>query len=313
MGDSFRPSLLSTHYFILDTNRHKKMIRRLVFRFLTLLVISNSVTSYVSQNNPYPLIDYANQSPWGTSEVSISHTDIDIDLLAKKNVLLQIAIIGVVARRMMDSFHTTSLKRELGDFDEFNQLLKGVVLNLPDINEVNAGTFLLADLILWVRNMKCFDISVEDIIINHGPFGTKEYDLSVDVVDLAISCDLDWRYVVFLRVITLHTASVTLFEIQDFSRIIFSLFPQRYAYSIFSGEGSAQVYTTKSDAAVTLTFRSIHFDIHPPSEVVARKCSTAIEIDTMNIQGGIVACKFSMSFQVAIHDSSTKFQNALHI
>ncbi len=199
MGDSFCPSLLSIQYFILDIRRHK-MIRRIVFTFFTLIVISNSVTSYVAEINPFPLIDYANQSPWGTSEVSISHTDIDIDLLAKKNVSLHNAIVGVVARRMMDRFHTTSLRRELGDFDEFNQLLKGVALNLPDINEINAGTFGLADVILWIKNMKCFDISVQDIIINHGPFGAKEYDLSVDIIDLAISCDLDWRYVVFLLI-----------------------------------------------------------------------------------------------------------------
>ncbi len=109
----------------------------------------------------------------------------------------------------------------------------------------------------------------------------------------------------------MHSVLVTLFEIHDFSINIFFL--NRYEYSIFSGEGSAQVYTTKSDAAVTLTFKSINFDIHPPSEVEARMCSTAIEIDKMDIQGGIVAGKFFMLFQVVIHNLCTKFSNALHI
>lgn len=66
----------------------------------------------------------------------------------------------------------------------------------------------------------------------------------------------------------------------------------RYAYSLFSGNGSAQVYTTKSDADVTLRFESSDFNTHPPSEVVATSCNTAIEIDTLDLQGGIVAGMF---------------------
>ena len=66
---------------------------------------------------------------------------------------------------------------------------------------------------------------------------------------------------------------------------------QRYEYSLFSGEGSAQVYTTKSDADVTLQFKSSNFDLYPPSSIKASQCNTAIEIDELKIQGGLVAGK----------------------
>lgn len=74
--------------------------------------------------------------------------------------------------------------------------------------------------------------------------------------------------------------------------IFYTLFLScRYAYSLFSGEGSAQVYTTKSDAEITLKFKSENFDIHPPYEVEASQCLTNIEIDRLDLQGGVVACK----------------------
>ena len=69
------------------------------------------------------------------------------------------------------------------------------------------------------------------------------------------------------------------------------LFSKRYEYSFFSGEGSAQVTTKESDADITLKFKSINFDLHPPSDVEASHCMTAIEIDTLDLQGGIVAGK----------------------
>lgn len=86
-----------------------------------------------------------------------------------------------------------SMRRDLGDFDELNSLFKGTVFSIPDINKVDGGKVLFSNLFFWVRNMKCFDLSVQNIIINHQPQGNKEYDLAVHIENLALSCTLDWR------------------------------------------------------------------------------------------------------------------------
>ena len=70
----------------------------------------------------------------------------------------------------------------------------------------------------------------------------------------------------------------------------------RYEYSFFRGEGGAQVNTTKSDASAELRFQSIDFDLHPPKSVESTNCATAIEIDNLDLQGGIVAGRFFFLF-----------------
>jgi hypothetical protein len=154
---------------------------------------SSSNSSSNSYFNPYPLSNYDNQTPWGTHEVSITHKDIDYESIAASKVTMYNAAIGAVARRIMSNQSTTSLRRELGDFDELNTLLSGIVIAIPDINELNAGKILFSFVLIWLTNMKCSDISVGDININHYPQGNAEYVFGLSIQDLAISCDLDWR------------------------------------------------------------------------------------------------------------------------
>ena len=169
---------------------------------------SSRYYTYPANNNN---INYNTQTPWGNHKVSIYHEEIDHNVLITNNITLSNAIIGVISRsilleqwnhptrRSSTMTSSSSLKRDLGDFDALNELFKGVVISLPDINELNAGSLLGLDLLIWINNMKCFDISVDDIIIRHEPVGITEYDLSIEIIDLAISCDLDWRYVVLLQ------------------------------------------------------------------------------------------------------------------
>jgi len=53
-----------------------------------------------------------------------------------------------------------------------------------------------------------------------------------------------------------------------FSDMLVVLF-KRYEYSFFAGEGSAAVTTSKSDASVTLKFKSLNLGLLPPSDVEA--------------------------------------------
>jgi hypothetical protein len=182
---------------------------KVTFALVAILLFNYNVHCGAS-SSPYPSfpsIDYSNQSPsWGTHEFSITNEDmVDHELLAKHNIKTHDAVIGMIARRIMNIktknyyFGETeiSMRRELGDFDELNSLFKGTVFSIPDINKINAGKILFSYLFFWVRNMKCFDVSVQDIIINHQPRGNQEYDLAVHIENLALSCTLDWRQVYF--------------------------------------------------------------------------------------------------------------------
>ena len=156
----------------------------------------HSISPHVDNKSPensYPLINYDTQTPWGTHDVSISHNDIDYESLATNKVKLYDAVIGVVARRIMSNSGETLIQRDLGDFDELNKLFNGLVISIPDINKIHAGKYGFSHVFVWIRNLKCFDMSVDNITIKHKQKSKREYDLSVDIQNLAISCNLNWR------------------------------------------------------------------------------------------------------------------------
>ena len=63
----------------------------------------------------------------------------------------------------------------------------------------------------------------------------------------------------------------------------------RYDYTFASGQGSARVVTKKNDASMTLQFKSTNFDSHPPSDVESIASEIDLKIETLEIQGGLVA------------------------
>jgi hypothetical protein len=86
-----------------------------------------------------------------------------------------------------------SLRRNLGDFDELNDLFNGMVLGLPDL--YIADTKILgATVQIWVTNLKCGSMMVDDIVMTYGMQSNTRFDLGVDIQGLDISCTLDWRY-----------------------------------------------------------------------------------------------------------------------
>ncbi len=141
----------------------------------------------------FPVINYDNQSPFGTHEVSISHKGFDQNAFVENNIEVHDFIVGEISRRILSRYSSTSIQRDLGDFDDLNNLFKGVTISLPDINKIDAGKYLLSHLFIWARNMVCSNISIGNIVIHHGMKNDKEYDFSLDIEDLAISCDMDWR------------------------------------------------------------------------------------------------------------------------
>ena len=83
--------------------------------------------------------------------------------------------------------------RKLGDFDELNELLSGVVIALPDMY-VNAGKVLGSTFRLWTSNLQCTDIRIGNIIVQHlkRDSNTKVH-VMIKVEELGIDCTLNWR------------------------------------------------------------------------------------------------------------------------
>jgi hypothetical protein len=87
-----------------------------------------------------------------------------------------------------------SLRRNLGAFDELNDLFDGLILALPDIYVEADKKILGATVRLWATNLKCGSLRVEDISIDHGLSSNTRFDFGVDIRGLDISCTLNWRY-----------------------------------------------------------------------------------------------------------------------
>ena len=165
---------------------------------ITITVCQQSMVILAQGDQSFPSMGYYNnQSPYdGRHEVSISHKDINHKGLMDHNIDTYDAIVGVISRRIVRHLSETTgalIKRDLGDFDELNKLLSQVTIDIPDINRINAGKYLFWDLLVSATNIVCSDISLDDLIIHHRKKNSKQYDFSLDIQDLAISCELDWR------------------------------------------------------------------------------------------------------------------------
>ena len=103
-------------------------------------------------------------------------------------------VAGVIANKVIrGDLSSISLSRDLGDFDELNDLFDGLVLALPDLY-VEPDKFLGATVRLWVTNLRCGSLKVDDIVIDYGLKSNTRFDFNVDIIGLDISCTLDWRY-----------------------------------------------------------------------------------------------------------------------
>lgn len=107
---------------------------------------------------------------------------------------------GIASRRLMDneSRHSTdqdhrvlSTRRVLGDFDELNAILKSATFTIPDF--YTEDKVLWVDLNLWASDLKCSNIQIDDIILEHEKKGDTEFTFSTVMDGLSIDCDFEWR------------------------------------------------------------------------------------------------------------------------
>jgi len=153
------------------------------------------------------------------------------------------------------SMKHTSLRRSLQQdyFDELNEMLKAVTVRAPDTKVQQK--ILWNDLHLDLKNIRCYDISLQDVRVSYQQINNKEIEVPIELVGLDLWCELDWRY----------------------------------KWGIFHDGGSAQMYTDDNSAKTVLAFTSQNFLLHAPNGSSVKSCEPNIRITNIDISGDFVA------------------------
>jgi hypothetical protein len=151
----------------------------------------------------------------------------------------------------LESRHAPLLRRTaIGAFDEFNELFENASIFLPETFEVSQRVG-LANLEMEIMNIKCYDISVGDIAISHDRNNGRNVDVLVNVYQLDLKCEMDYKY----------------------------------DYGIFKGDGWLKLSTDDNLAYTKLNFASEDFNSLPPSGSSIEECVADIEITNMDFEG----------------------------
>ena len=88
---------------------------------------------------------------------------------------------------LVDPLADALARRKLGDFDEFNDLLVGAMIKLPD------ATVSTTAIAVDMTNVRCTDFHVDDIIVNSfQEGGTTRLQVSLEGIDMV--CYLNYKY-----------------------------------------------------------------------------------------------------------------------
>jgi hypothetical protein len=135
----------------------------------------------------------------------------------------------------------------VGDFAEFNDLFQYAVIHIPGEFQVSQK--------LTIRDIKCFDISVGDITVSDRRRSLQRIDVNVDVTQLDLKCEIDYRY----------------------------------KFGVLRGDGIATVRTNDNSASTSLRFDSVDFNTQPPTGSSVSSCAADIEITDINFRGDFVS------------------------
>eukprot|EP00940_MAST-03C_sp_MAST-3C-sp2_P000291 g291.t1 len=198
--------------------------------------------------------------PWkrikgGRTRVVYSHKIIDTKHESVSNLD---AFVGAFARRYLQNLEVTEgqggrRRLSAGDFDELNALFEGTIFLLPDqfFNFDVPWPFTSVD--VFLTNMQCTDVSIDDMTVESSYKNNKEIDVSVSITGLAMHCTLDWRY--------------------DFGLI--------------KGNGKAWVWTSNNRLSSTARFTSEDYATHGPTKSTIESCDVGVDVTNMHFQGGI--------------------------
>jgi len=138
------------------------------------------------------------------------------------------------------------------DFSELNEFLKGaVVIRIPDqnivdtINDYDDKAISSLQLNLGLSNIRCYDFSIGDIIVTYKLSSNQKFDMTFDILELALTCSLDYQYTL---------SGNTLFS---------------------KGKGQVNAFMNNSSAArYSFSVESSNFNNHPPTNFNFKMCGT---------------------------------------
>jgi hypothetical protein len=84
---------------------------------------------------------------------------------------------------------TTTRRAAYGDFDEFNKIFDNTYILIPEEFKVSERVAFV-DLNLNLRNIKCYDMNVGDIMVEHEQKFDDEFLVTVDVKSIDLTCEI---------------------------------------------------------------------------------------------------------------------------
>ena len=161
----------------------------------------------------------------------------------------------ILQQKVLQAQHRTlQQQQENDDFDAFRDLLKGLVIQLPDFEASQPVVFF--DLVLRATNVKCFDVYLGSTVLDHTLAASNdELTFALDLVNLDLVCTLDYEF----------------------------------EAGFLQGDGSAKITLNDNTAGAQISFTSAPgqtFAEAPPSNATMEDCTTDISITDMEFSGG---------------------------
>eukprot|EP00948_MAST-09A_sp_MAST-9A-sp1_P001989 g1989.t1 len=140
-------------------------------------------------------------------------------------------------------------------FDTLNALLRDVVFQIPD-QSINAGS----GLTIGIRKLKCGSLRIGDLEVTSRRRGNTEVDATIRIESLRVMCNMDYSW----------------------------------DWWIFGGGGQASGGGPNNHMSTSLTFQSTNLDLNLPHATNVGNCAATINIDTLNLSGGITSSILSL-------------------
>jgi len=169
---------------------------------------------------------------------------------------------SLIARDLLDDAKSTvnryHAKRSLtaSNFDELNNLLRGLVLGLP--TQSIAVQIWPSTLKITLTSLFCGGLSMSDFTVNARKESQSEILVAISITGLSVSCSANYNY----------------------------------QWGWFSGSGSVSVDGDSSSLTTSIAFESpdgTSLKTHSPSTSQVQGCASNVDLDSIHMRGGIVA------------------------
>mmetsp|Transcript_47141 Transcript_47141/g.56724 ORF Transcript_47141/g.56724 Transcript_47141/m.56724 type:complete len:1605 (-) Transcript_47141:26-4840(-) len=152
------------------------------------------------------------------------------------------------------------------DFEDLNNLLDGLVMEFPNMELHQDVFFPFNEIDVNLTDIFCSNFSLVGIDTGHvTSANNKILDYSIELTGLAGKCSMDWSY--------------------DYDGPDWQI-----RNGVLGGSGNAGMTAGDNSLLLIISFKSLQgFENEPPTESLIRECAPEINIDTININGGVVA------------------------